>query len=64
MLFFQCIPGIARVKLSVPQSSTHYMYSPLLVLLQVCSCSADGTVRLWDFTDGILIKVCYYIILY
>uniref|UniRef100_A0A4W6BWE2 WD repeat domain 75 n=1 Tax=Lates calcarifer TaxID=8187 RepID=A0A4W6BWE2_LATCA len=25
--------------------------------LQVYSCSADGTVRLWDFTDGILIKV-------
>ncbi|XP_026152121.1 WD repeat-containing protein 75 [Mastacembelus armatus] len=24
--------------------------------LQVYSCSADGTVRLWDFTDGILIK--------
>ncbi|XP_071336815.1 WD repeat-containing protein 75 [Trachinotus anak] len=24
--------------------------------LQVHSCSADGTVRLWDFTDGILIK--------
>ncbi|XP_076603910.1 WD repeat-containing protein 75 isoform X1 [Chaetodon auriga] len=24
--------------------------------LQACSCSADGTVRLWDFTDGILIK--------
>ncbi|XP_041663173.1 WD repeat-containing protein 75 isoform X2 [Cheilinus undulatus] len=24
--------------------------------LQVFSCSADGTVRLWDFTDGILIK--------
>lgn len=27
------------------------------VLLQAYSCSADGTVRLWDFTDGILIKV-------
>lgn len=27
------------------------------VLLQVYSCSADGTVRLWDYTDGILIKV-------
>uniref|UniRef100_A0A7N6AKN3 WD repeat-containing protein 75 second beta-propeller domain-containing protein n=1 Tax=Anabas testudineus TaxID=64144 RepID=A0A7N6AKN3_ANATE len=25
--------------------------------LQVYSCSADGTVRLWDFTDGILIKL-------
>uniref|UniRef100_A0A3B5MAC9 WD repeat domain 75 n=1 Tax=Xiphophorus couchianus TaxID=32473 RepID=A0A3B5MAC9_9TELE len=25
--------------------------------LQAYSCSADGTVRLWDFTDGILIKV-------
>uniref|UniRef100_A0A8C7G0W1 WD repeat domain 75 n=1 Tax=Oncorhynchus kisutch TaxID=8019 RepID=A0A8C7G0W1_ONCKI len=25
--------------------------------LQVYSCSADGTVRLWDFTDAILIKV-------
>uniref|UniRef100_A0A4W5RH46 WD repeat domain 75 n=1 Tax=Hucho hucho TaxID=62062 RepID=A0A4W5RH46_9TELE len=25
--------------------------------LQVYSCSADGTVRLWDFMDGILIKV-------
>uniref|UniRef100_A0A671V3L5 WD repeat domain 75 n=1 Tax=Sparus aurata TaxID=8175 RepID=A0A671V3L5_SPAAU len=25
--------------------------------LQAFSCSADGTVRLWDFTDGILIKV-------
>uniref|UniRef100_A0A8C2XK97 WD repeat domain 75 n=1 Tax=Cyclopterus lumpus TaxID=8103 RepID=A0A8C2XK97_CYCLU len=25
--------------------------------LQVYSCSVDGTVRLWDFTDGILIKV-------
>uniref|UniRef100_A0A672FTV9 WD repeat-containing protein 75 second beta-propeller domain-containing protein n=1 Tax=Salarias fasciatus TaxID=181472 RepID=A0A672FTV9_SALFA len=25
--------------------------------LQVYSCSLDGTVRLWDFTDGILIKV-------
>uniref|UniRef100_A0AAQ5XQX3 C2H2-type domain-containing protein n=1 Tax=Amphiprion ocellaris TaxID=80972 RepID=A0AAQ5XQX3_AMPOC len=25
--------------------------------LQVYSCSIDGTVRLWDFTDGILIKV-------
>uniref|UniRef100_A0A8C9Y7F4 WD repeat domain 75 n=1 Tax=Sander lucioperca TaxID=283035 RepID=A0A8C9Y7F4_SANLU len=25
--------------------------------LQVYSCSADGTVRLWDYTDGILIKV-------
>ncbi|XP_047670571.1 WD repeat-containing protein 75 [Tachysurus fulvidraco] len=24
--------------------------------LQVFSCSLDGTVRLWDFTDGILIK--------
>uniref|UniRef100_A0A1A7X3U7 WD repeat domain 75 n=2 Tax=Iconisemion striatum TaxID=60296 RepID=A0A1A7X3U7_9TELE len=24
--------------------------------LQVYSCSTDGTVRLWDFTDGILIK--------
>ncbi|XP_019132148.1 WD repeat-containing protein 75 isoform X2 [Larimichthys crocea] len=24
--------------------------------LQAYSCSADGTVRLWDFTDGILIK--------
>ncbi|KAM6934428.1 WD repeat-containing protein 75 [Xenentodon cancila] len=24
--------------------------------LQVYSCSVDGTVRLWDFTDGILIK--------
>ncbi|KAM6945905.1 WD repeat-containing protein 75 [Aplochiton taeniatus] len=24
--------------------------------LQVYSCSEDGTVRLWDFTDGILIK--------
>ncbi|KAK3568723.1 hypothetical protein QTP86_013868 [Hemibagrus guttatus] len=24
--------------------------------LQVFSCSVDGTVRLWDFTDGILIK--------
>uniref|UniRef100_A0A3Q3JEB9 WD repeat-containing protein 75 second beta-propeller domain-containing protein n=1 Tax=Monopterus albus TaxID=43700 RepID=A0A3Q3JEB9_MONAL len=24
--------------------------------LQVYSCSADGTVRLWDYTDGILIK--------
>ncbi|XP_061579826.1 WD repeat-containing protein 75 [Cololabis saira] len=24
--------------------------------LQVYSCSLDGTVRLWDFTDGILIK--------
>uniref|UniRef100_A0A3Q2QJD5 WD repeat domain 75 n=1 Tax=Fundulus heteroclitus TaxID=8078 RepID=A0A3Q2QJD5_FUNHE len=24
--------------------------------LQVYSCSADGTVRLWDFTDGILIR--------
>ncbi|KAM4731404.1 WD repeat-containing protein 75 [Anableps anableps] len=24
--------------------------------LQVYSCSADGTIRLWDFTDGILIK--------
>lgn len=26
-------------------------------MLQAYSCSADGTVRLWDFTDGILIKV-------
>ncbi|KAI4890994.1 hypothetical protein NFI96_000431 [Prochilodus magdalenae] len=25
--------------------------------LQVYSCSADGTVRLWDFIDGILIKI-------
>uniref|UniRef100_A0A672QV86 WD repeat-containing protein 75-like n=1 Tax=Sinocyclocheilus grahami TaxID=75366 RepID=A0A672QV86_SINGR len=25
--------------------------------LQVYSCSADGTVKLWDFIDGILIKV-------
>ncbi|KAJ3591859.1 hypothetical protein NHX12_006990 [Muraenolepis orangiensis] len=25
--------------------------------LQVYSCSEDGTVRLWDFTDGILIRV-------
>ncbi|XP_037542199.1 WD repeat-containing protein 75 [Nematolebias whitei] len=30
--------------------------------LQVYSCSTDGTVRLWDFTDGILIKT--YIIGY
>ncbi|XP_068429252.1 WD repeat-containing protein 75 [Clinocottus analis] len=30
--------------------------------LQVYSCSADGTIRLWDFTDGILIKT--YIIGY
>lgn len=28
-----------------------------LFLLQAYSCSIDGTVRLWDFTDGILIKV-------
>uniref|UniRef100_A0A672RSS5 WD repeat-containing protein 75-like n=1 Tax=Sinocyclocheilus grahami TaxID=75366 RepID=A0A672RSS5_SINGR len=27
--------------------------------LQVYSCSADGTVKLWDFIDGILIKVQY-----
>lgn len=27
------------------------------LLLQAYSCSIDGTVRLWDFTDGILIKV-------
>uniref|UniRef100_A0A8C5ANR8 WD repeat domain 75 n=1 Tax=Gadus morhua TaxID=8049 RepID=A0A8C5ANR8_GADMO len=25
--------------------------------LQVFSCSEDGTIRLWDFTDGILIRV-------
>ncbi|XP_017568992.1 WD repeat-containing protein 75 [Pygocentrus nattereri] len=25
--------------------------------LQVYSCSADGTIRLWDFIDGILIKI-------
>uniref|UniRef100_A0A8C6VS41 WD repeat domain 75 n=1 Tax=Nothobranchius furzeri TaxID=105023 RepID=A0A8C6VS41_NOTFU len=25
--------------------------------LQVYSCSTDGTVRLWDFTDGILVRV-------
>lgn len=29
----------------------------LLIPLQVYSCSADGTVKLWDFIDGILIKV-------
>uniref|UniRef100_A0A667ZPV7 WD repeat domain 75 n=1 Tax=Myripristis murdjan TaxID=586833 RepID=A0A667ZPV7_9TELE len=32
--------------------------------LQAYSCSADGTVRLWDFTDGILIKVqlhCHHV---
>lgn len=29
----------------------------LFLWLQAYSCSIDGTVRLWDFTDGILIKV-------
>ncbi|KAG9349178.1 hypothetical protein JZ751_029502 [Albula glossodonta] len=27
--------------------------------LQVYSCSVDGTVRLWDYTDGILIKTLF-----
>ncbi|KAI1884865.1 hypothetical protein AGOR_G00214270 [Albula goreensis] len=27
--------------------------------LQIYSCSVDGTVRLWDYTDGILIKILF-----
>uniref|UniRef100_A0A3Q2D1Y4 WD repeat domain 75 n=1 Tax=Cyprinodon variegatus TaxID=28743 RepID=A0A3Q2D1Y4_CYPVA len=27
-----------------------------LYVLQIYSCSVDGTIRLWDFTDGVLIK--------
>lgn len=34
----------------------HFPSPVTFVLLQVYSCSLDGTVRLWDFTDGILIK--------
>ena len=26
--------------------------------LQLYSCSFDGTIKLWDYVDGILIKVC------
>ena len=29
----------------------------VILFLQVYSCSADGTIMLWDFMDGILIKV-------
>ncbi|XP_015257838.1 PREDICTED: WD repeat-containing protein 75 [Cyprinodon variegatus] len=31
----------------LPRASNH---------LQIYSCSVDGTIRLWDFTDGVLIK--------
>lgn len=36
---------------------TEYRLQVKDFVLQVYSCSTDGTVRLWDFTDGILIKV-------